>query len=71
MKRLASVTLLAFLGTAAVAAIPKHSQALKTQENLFAQQRPTTPSPRPTTTPSPRPTTTPSPRPTTTPSTPN
>lgn len=59
MRNLASVALLAFLGTAAVAAIPKNFQAQNTQHTLFAQQTPSTP--RPTTTPTSRPTTTPTP----------
>ncbi|MEA5575352.1 hypothetical protein [Anabaena sp. UHCC 0451] len=56
MRNLASVALLAFLGTAAVAAIPKDFQAQNTQHTLFAQQ-----TPRPTTTPTSKPTTTPTP----------
>ncbi|MFM2063013.1 MAG: hypothetical protein RLZZ507_2683 [Cyanobacteriota bacterium] len=61
MRLLAPVALLAFLGTVAVAAIPKDLQATNTQHTIFAQtpeaeaerkpeDRPTTPptTPRPT-----------------------
>jgi hypothetical protein len=61
MRLLAPVALLAFLGTVAVAAIPKDLQAKNTQQTLFAQQTPSSPStpakptPTPTTTPTPTP----------------
>ncbi len=64
MRHLAPVALLAFLGTAAVIAIPKDFQATNTRQTLFAQQTPSpsTPKPDPTpTTPTPRRTPTPSP----------
>ncbi|MBD2296577.1 hypothetical protein H6G06_24625 [Anabaena sphaerica FACHB-251] len=63
MRNLASVALLAFLGTAAVFAIPKDFQATNTQQTLFAQQTPSSPStPKPDRTPTPKPTT-PTPKP--------
>ncbi len=48
MKHLVSVTLLAFLGTAALFAIPKNSQAITTPQNLFAEQISTTLTPNST-----------------------
>lgn len=58
MKHVVSISLLAFLGTAAVFAIPKTSQAITTPQNLFAEQISPTPIPTtpPTTKPKPKPT---------------
>lgn len=63
MRHLAPLALLAFLGTAAVIAIPKQFQAANTQQTLFAQQTPSPSTPKPDRTPT-TPTPTPSPTPT-------
>ncbi|QYX30554.1 hypothetical protein [Sphaerospermopsis torques-reginae] len=65
MRHLAPVALLAFLGTAAVIAIPKDFQATNTRQTLLAQQTPSPSTPKPDRTPTtPTPTPTPSPTPT-------
>ncbi|MBD2570089.1 hypothetical protein [Anabaena lutea] len=56
MRSFARLTLVAFLGTATLAAIPQDSQAMNTPQTLFAS-----PTPSPVTSPSPAPRT---PRPT-------
>ncbi|MFM6157307.1 MAG: hypothetical protein ACKPE3_30630 [Sphaerospermopsis kisseleviana] len=63
MRNLAPLALLAFLGTAAVIAIPKQFQAANTQQTLLAQQTPSSSTPKPDPTPT-TPTPTPSPTPT-------
>jgi hypothetical protein len=59
MKRIASITLLAFLGTIAFVAISKNSQDRTTSQVIFAKQSPNilvpvpTPTPTPTSVPTP------------------
>ncbi|MTJ06235.1 MULTISPECIES: hypothetical protein [unclassified Anabaena] len=63
MKRIASITLLAFLGTTAFVAIFKNSQDITTSQVIFAKQNPTilVPAPTPTPVPTPTPTSVPTP----------